>query len=81
MEMVKDDEREPVLDVSDHVKRILDTFICDLGSFFESLSIGILIEAKDVERILETIASNEPVPEQNTKPVSVSKTKETMKER
>ena len=78
MEMVKDDEREPVLEVSDHV---LDTFICDLGSFFESLSIGILIEAKDVERILETIASNEPVPEQNTKPVSVSKTKETMKER
>ena len=46
---VGDEKREPVLDVSDHVKCILDTFVCNLGSFFEFLVVGISIEAKDIE--------------------------------
>ena len=48
---VGDEERGPVLDVSDHVKCILDTFVCNLGSF-EFLIVGISIEAKDVEKII-----------------------------
>jgi hypothetical protein len=47
-----DEKRGPVLDVSDHVKCILDTFVRDLGPFFEFLVVGISIKAKDVERII-----------------------------
>lgn len=49
---VGDEERGPVLDISNHVERILNTFVCNLSSFFEFFVVGISIEAKDVERIV-----------------------------
>ena len=50
--MVGDEEPEPVLDVSDHVKRVLDTFVCNLGPFFKLFVVGVSIKAKDVKRIV-----------------------------
>jgi hypothetical protein len=40
------------LDVGDHVKGLLDTFVRDLGSFFQFLVVGVSVEAEDVERII-----------------------------
>jgi len=54
------------LDVSDHLKHILDTFFGYLGSFFEFLIVGISVKGKDVKRTSDTIATSEPVPDQNT---------------
>ena len=52
VEAVRYKESAPVLDVGHHVKRLLDTFVCDLGSLFEFLVVCISVEAEDVERIV-----------------------------
>jgi len=52
VEAIRDKEREPVLDISDHVKRLFDEFVCNLGSSFEFLVECISVEAEYVERIV-----------------------------